>query len=228
MNMNALDILMDTGWTKPNAYYKFQTFPTREESHREQNKLIVKYRAEGDEESYMELLKMMIPVIFSTMKKFKFTDHVEFKLVCLETFTVCINTYNVSEDLSEMLFSGYFQMRLKFAALDHLNHYVEDRQSVVKMGKSLETFAEETQESEYDIKDLKFYLALDKLTKRERQVITMHFFEGKGEKEIIDELGIGERSFPVYLSKSKKAFREAYLEVIEDDLLQLSDEEMEM
>src|SRR5574343_96425 len=121
--MNALDFLMQTGWSKPNEEFKFKTFLSREEAHQVQNELIERYRRDKDDEAYFELLELLIPVIFTTMKRFKFTDYEEFKLVCLEIFTRCINDYEMSDDPSVMLFSGYFKMHLRFGALDHLNYY---------------------------------------------------------------------------------------------------------
>lgn len=205
----------------------FPRFPSREVCWARENELITLYREHGNEDAYMQLLHYMIPIIRGTTYRNKFTDVEEFKLVCIEVFHKCILEYEISDDVNKMLFSGYYKMNLRFAMLDHLNHYVEDREVV----KPLEFYEEELAHSEYseeaDI-DFKIYLALDKLTKRERQVITMHFLEGKGKVEIIQELGIKESSFPVYLSNAKKAFKKAYLEVMELDLLQLPDEEMEM
>lgn len=206
---------------------KFDKFPSRLECWERENGFLTLYREHGDEDAYMKLLHLMMPAIRSVTYGYKFTDVEEFKLVAIEEFHKAVITYEMSPNPKDMLFSGYYRMNLRFAVLNHLNYYVEDRDVVKPLekfsyGLTIETF------DEGEITDFRFYLALDKLTKRERQVITMYFFEGKGEVEIIEELGIKESSFPVYLSKSKKAFREAYTEVLELDLLQLSDEEMEL
>lgn len=234
--MNGLDFLMGmannwSGDSPPPDLFRFRDFDNRRESWVQQNKLILRYRETGDENAFLDLIDMMIPLFFSTMKKSKFTDMAEFRLTLIEVFTKAVNEYRISDDPRDMLFSGYLQMQFRYATLNHLNNYVEDRTVVISL-EAADNFNschfDELFEGEDEITDIRFYLALDKLTKRERQVITMHFFEGKGEHEIIEELGIGEKSFPVYLSKSKTAFRKAYTEVLELDLLQLSDEEMEL
>lgn len=220
---NPVEIIMDF-WGKDIVFKKFNT---AEDNHRRMRELVELYRESGDEEAYSELLEMVIPLMRSASHQARFTDLEEFKLVCLERFHKCVMEYKTDGGMS---FSRYLKMMLEFAKFDHLNYYVEDRNSHVRLEhpdfENQLTIGEEIQDD--SITDFRMYLALDKLTKRERQVITMYFFEGKGEAEIIGELGIKETSFAVYLSKSKKAFREAYTEVLELDLLQLSDEEMEL
>ncbi len=206
---------------------KFDKFPPRLECWERENGLLTLYREHNDEDAYMQLLHYMMPAIRSVTYTHKFTDTDEFKLVAIEEFHKAVLTYEISDNPKDMLFSGYYRMHLRFAVLNHLNYYIEDREIVKPIARYSHAISNKEHE-ETEIKDLRFYLALDKLTKRERQVMTMYFFEGKGEAEIIEELGIKESSFPVYLSKSKKAFREAYTEVLELDLLQLSDEEMEL
>ncbi len=221
---NPVDIIMDF-WGKDLVFKKF----VLGDNHKRQRELVQAYRTTGDEDAYEELLMMVTPLMRGFAHQARMTDLDEFKLVCLERFHKCVLEYDLESDTG---FSTYLKVMLRYVKLDHLNYYVEDRNTHqdyrVEVEEELNEFILSDEKELDKITDIRFYLALDKLTKRERQVITMYYFEGKGEVDIIKELGIKESSFTVYLSKSKKAFREAYTEVLELDLLQLSDEEMEL
>ncbi|WP_455258003.1 RNA polymerase sigma factor [Peptoniphilus asaccharolyticus] len=147
-----------------------------------------------NDENKIELLEALNPLIISSIRRYcpireEFEDLLQDgRVIVLE----CIETYK--SDRGHFL--NYVKNYLKFFYLDTLKYLVKHESKVTFLEPDFDVEDDYGMEDDVLYREMKIelYVAIKKLSDRQREVLVLYYFKRKSHSEIADQLGIKVRT----------------------------------